>query len=91
MFLRIFVPLDGSKFSEQALEIAALLARREGTSESPVKPLVILFQAVDVSSWLWLEGEPTRAQARQAAAEYLEKQAERLREPGITVETAVRL
>lgn len=91
MFLRIFVPLDGSKFSEQALEIAALLARREGTSESPVKPLVILFQAVDVSSWLWLEGEPTRAQARQAAAAYLEKQAERLREPGITVETAVRL
>ena len=91
MFLRIFVPLDGSKFSEQALEIVALLARREGTSESPLKPLVILFQAVDVSSWLWLEGEPTHAQARKAAAAYLEKQAERLRELGITVETTVRM
>ena len=91
MFLRIFVPLDGSTFSEQALEIAALLARREGTSESPQKPLVILFQAVDVSSWLWLEGEPTHAQARQAATAYLEKQAERLRAQGITVEIAVRL
>jgi nucleotide-binding universal stress UspA family protein len=91
MFLRIFVPLDGSKLSEQALETAALLARRGDTSESPPEPLVILFQAVDVSSWLWLEGEPTHAQARQAAAAYLEKQAERLRELGITVETAVRL
>lgn len=91
MFLRIFVPLDGSKLSEQALETAALLARRGDTSESPPKPLVILFQAVDVSSWLWLEGEPTHAQARQAAAAYLEKQAERLRALGITVEIAVRL
>ena len=91
MFLRIFVPLDGSNFSEQALEMAALLARREGTSEPALRPLVILFQAVDVSSWLWLEGEPTHAQARQATTAYLEKQAERLREQGITVETAVRL
>ncbi|HEX6777884.1 MAG TPA: universal stress protein [Ktedonobacterales bacterium] len=91
MFLRIFVPLDGSKFSEQALEVAALLARREGTSESPLKPLVILFQAIDVASWLWLEGEPTHAQARQAATAYLEGQAEQLRQRGITVETAVRL
>ncbi|HEU5199718.1 MAG TPA: universal stress protein [Ktedonobacterales bacterium] len=91
MFLRIFVPLDGSKCSEQALEMATLLARCKGTSEPPLKPLVILFQAVDVSTWLWLEGEPTHAQARQAAALYLEGQAERLRKLGITVETAVRL
>ncbi len=96
MFLRIFVPLDGSKLSEQALEMAVLLARREGTSESAIRPLIILFQAVDVSPWLslaWplLNGEEASSQAMHAATIYLEEQAERLRRQGLEVETAVRL
>lgn len=92
MFLRIFVPLDGSPLAERALDLAALLAQQTATSDPMLKPVVILFRAIDLSPWLDLdEGEDARTRAVETATHYLEGQAKRLRSEGITVETAVRL
>ncbi len=92
MFLRIFVPLDGSPLAERALDLAAMLARQAAISNPMFKPLVILFRVVDVSPWLDLDdSEDARTQSTEAAARYLEGQAERLRSEEISVETAVRL
>jgi nucleotide-binding universal stress UspA family protein len=92
MFLRIFVPLDGSSRAERALDLAALLARQTTMREPAREPLLILFQAVALSPWLDLdEREAERTQAVETATRYLEEQAERLQSEGITVETSVRL
>jgi len=92
MFLRIFVPLDGSPRAERALGLAELLAQRTSLGEPALEPLVILFRAVDLSPWLDLDDrEEARVRANEAATRYLEKLAWRLRDQGITVETAVRV
>lgn len=73
MFLRILVPLDGSPLSERALGPAALLARQTLASQSALEPLVTLFRAVDLSSWLEMdEFEEKRAQAMGIASRHLE-------------------
>jgi nucleotide-binding universal stress UspA family protein len=90
MFLRIFVPLDGSSRAERALDLAAVLAQKKTTPAH--ESLLILFQALDLSSWLDTDDRADeRARATEAATRYLEGQAERLRSKGITVETVVRL
>jgi nucleotide-binding universal stress UspA family protein len=92
MFLRIFVPLDGSQRAERALDLAVLLAQQTSQSESALVPLVILFQAVDLSPLLDLDDhadEGTRA--TETATRYLQEKARSLREQGITVETGARL
>ncbi|HEY7348447.1 MAG TPA: universal stress protein [Ktedonobacterales bacterium] len=92
MFLRIFVPLDGSPRAERALGLAALLAQQTPVGERPFEPLLILFRAVDLSPWLDLDDrEEARVRATEAAARYLEKQAQCLRDQGMTVETAPRV
>lgn len=92
MFLRIFVPLDGSPRAERALGLAALLAQQTPLGERPFEPLLILFRAVDLSPWLDLDDrEEARVRATEAANRYLEKLAQRLRDQGVTVETAVRV
>ncbi len=91
MFLRIFVPLDGSPRAERALDLAAVLAQQIPTREPALEPLLILFQAVDLSHWLNLDDRKAeRTRATEAATRYLEERAKQLRSQGITVETAVR-
>ncbi len=93
MFLRIFVPLDGSARAERALDLAALLVQQVPTGEPAFEPLLILFQVVDLSSpWLDLDDrQDERTRATEAATRYLEAQARRVRSQGITVETSVHL
>lgn len=92
MFLRIFVPLDGSPRAERALDMAAWLARQTRDCEPTLEPLLILFQAVELSPWLDLDDrEDERTRATEAATRYLEERAGPLRSQGITVEIAVRL
>lgn len=92
MFLRIFVPLDGSPRSERALDLTALLAKQTTTHEPALEPLLILFQAVDLPSWLDQdERADERTRAIESASRYLEGHAERLRAQGINVETTVRI
>jgi nucleotide-binding universal stress UspA family protein len=92
MFLRIFVPLDGSPRAERALGLATFLAQQTPLCEPALEPALILFQAVDLSSWLDLDDrEDERVRATEAATRYLEEQAQRLRNQGVIVETAVRL
>jgi nucleotide-binding universal stress UspA family protein len=92
MFLRIFVPLDGSPRAERALDLAASLAQQASTHEPALEPLLILFQAIDLSPWLDLEDrEDERTRATEATTRYLEERARRLRNQGMSVEIAVRL
>lgn len=91
MFLRLFVPLDGSPLSERVLPLATTLAQRTAASKPTLEPLLMLFRAVDPSPWLDLPGGGARTQALDTATYYLEGQAEALRKAGLTVETAVRL
>jgi nucleotide-binding universal stress UspA family protein len=91
MFLRLFIPLDGSPLAERVLPLATTLAQRTAASKPTLEPLLMLFRAVDPSPWLDLPGGGARAQALETATHYLEVQAEALRKAGLTVETAVRL
>jgi nucleotide-binding universal stress UspA family protein len=90
MFLRIFVPLDGSPRAERALDLATSLTRQIPTCEPALEPLVMLFQVVDLASWLDLDdSQDERTRRTNAAIHYLEELAKRLRSRGITVETGV--
>lgn len=91
MFLRIFVPLDGSPVAEGALDMAALLARRATRTTPNLEPTMILFQALDLALWLGIDIEQARSKAAASAVAYLEEQAQQLRDEGLTVEIAVRL
>jgi nucleotide-binding universal stress UspA family protein len=91
MFLRIFVPLDGSPLAEGAVGFAALLARQSKRARPVIEPTVILFRAIDLALWLEIDGEQARSRAAEGAVAYLEEQARQLRSEGLTVETAVRL
>ncbi len=91
MFLRIFVPLDGSPVAEGALDMAALLARRVTMTTPNLEPTIILFRAVDLALWLDIDIEQARSKAAAAAVAYLEEQAQHLRDEGLIVEVAVRL
>ena len=92
MFVRIFVPLDGSPRAERALDMGALLAQQATTGEPALEPLLILFQAIDLSSWVDPDDrEEESKHAMEVAARYLDERATPLRAQGLIVETAVRL
>lgn len=92
MFLHILVPLDGSPRAERALHMAAAVAQHIITSQSAFVPLITLFRAIDLSTWMEIDAfVDARAQATEKATHYLETQAEGLRKEGLAVETAVRL
>jgi nucleotide-binding universal stress UspA family protein len=91
MFLRIFVPLDGSPLAEGALDMAALLARRVKIARPTFEPTIILFRAIDLALWLDVDVELARSRPAELAKAYLEEQAESLRQQGLAVETAVRV
>lgn len=89
-FRNILVPLDGSPFAEEALDLAVEIAERDGAACTLVRVVVpiptVTVPLIDPA--LSLEYDDIDAR-RTAAEEYLERVAEGLREDGIDVATVV--
>lgn len=97
MFTRVLVPLDGSQFSEQALDYAVEMAKR---FDAQVK-LLFAFEGLDhlaqvfagrsgdVDRTTWEEMHRSTDAALAAARSYLEAQAVRFSEQGIDVDVSV--
>jgi nucleotide-binding universal stress UspA family protein len=102
MFTRVVAPLDGSALAEQALPYAAEMAKRFGAPLVLVRaydgPARATRTMTIMPSGAAAVGDPTtmRVVAQSIAEEqaeakwYLAGQAERLREQGFTVKTALR-
>ena len=87
MYNKVLVPLDGSKFSEQALQHAKALV-----SGFTTNPIVILFWAIEallpLESGRSVEKYAEEEEKYEASAkEYLDKVAEDFQKDGITTET----
>lgn len=97
MYKRVLVPLDGSHFSEQALDHAAAMAKR---FDVPVA-LVFAFEGLDhlaqalamrngeIDRTKWEHVHHSTEAGLAAARDYLESQSENLRAQGTAVEPIV--
>lgn len=86
----ILVPLDGSIFAEQALESAFGIARATGAALLLVSALPVPDDMAATDSGMTPAPVPAEYQAEvEQLTGYLEKQAQRLRQAGITVETQI--
>ncbi len=86
MLQSILVPLDGSVFAEQALPLAASIARRSGAA---LRLLRVVPPLADYFFWAPLPGDPLEAELRQQhrseAQDYLDGVVARLKKAGAGV------
>ena len=86
MYRTILVPLDGSKFAEQALPLATLLASREGAELHLVH---VIRATPDVDFKTPQDDLAWRERAREGTDRYLRSLADQAREEGVSALTAV--
>ncbi|HEU5200491.1 MAG TPA: universal stress protein [Ktedonobacterales bacterium] len=82
MFKRILVPLDGSLLAEAALAPATVLAERFGAG-------LLLVRTIRVHVFAGADPGPAQLDALREAEAYLEQVSQRVRAPGVAVETAI--
>lgn len=87
MYRSILLPLDGSSFAEEALPLAARLARGEGTE---LRLLHVIRGAPDVDFKSPVEDLAWRTEVREAASGALGDRVARLRKEGISAHAEVR-
>ncbi len=87
MYRSILLPLDGSSFAEEALPLAARLARGEGTE---LRLLHVIRGAPDVDFKSPVDDLAWRSEVREAASAALGDRVARLRKEGISAHAEVR-
>lgn len=89
MYKQIVVPLDGSEQAEQAIGVAARVARHEGAALTLVQ--VVTAEAARGGDAVPVRvGELTERDDRRSAAEYLQRAAQHPELAGVPTETVVR-